>query len=63
METYFYYIQEKKWYWTLFVNNYENTLNAVYKISKLFNPAEDIELLEYRSAIAISYLGLSTPSR
>ncbi|GBN77427.1 hypothetical protein AVEN_215951-1 [Araneus ventricosus] len=61
METYFSSIQGKKWYWPLFVNAFETSLVAAWKLSKIFAPEQALDLLEFRRHITIAYLGLCVP--
>ncbi|GBL60244.1 PiggyBac transposable element-derived protein 3 [Araneus ventricosus] len=61
METYFSSIQGKKWHWPLFVNAFETSLVAAWKISKFFAPEQALDLLEFRRHITIAYLGLCVP--
>ncbi|XP_015907361.3 piggyBac transposable element-derived protein 3-like [Parasteatoda tepidariorum] len=61
METYCSSIQGKKWYWSLFINAFETSLLAAWKLSKLFVPEQSLELLEFRRHITVAYLGLSVP--
>ncbi|GBL78069.1 Phospholysine phosphohistidine inorganic pyrophosphate phosphatase [Araneus ventricosus] len=47
MENYFTSIQGKKGYWALYVNCFETTLIAAWKISKLFSPNDAQDILTF----------------
>ncbi|GBM38923.1 PiggyBac transposable element-derived protein 3 [Araneus ventricosus] len=61
METYFSSIQGKQWYWPLFVNAFETSLVAAWKLTKFFAPEQALDLHKFRRHITIAYLGLCVP--
>jgi hypothetical protein len=56
MSSYFATIQGKKWYWPMFMNALETAVVAGYKLSKLFNPHHEGDLLDFRRRLTVAYL-------